>query len=110
MRAKVTAVYLGSVENSFVDKSNGETVFYRRANFSVRGTADTFILAVPKELDISVLKEYQDSFLLVDFRFDPKFNNFKGRLANVYPTEKIWKDAPLLAQSEEKAVAELHPF
>ncbi|WP_102374661.1 hypothetical protein [Raoultibacter massiliensis] len=110
MRAKVSAVYLGVVENSFVDKSNGETVFYRRANFSVRGTADTFILAVPKDLDISVLKDYQDSYLLVDFRFDPKFNTFKGRLVNVYPTEKVWKDAPSLSQSEEKAAAEVHPF
>lgn len=110
MRAKVSAVYLGSVENSFVDKSNGETVFYRKANFSVRGTAESFLLSIPKDLDASALKEYQDAYLLVDFRYDAKFNNFKGKLVNVYPSEKVWKDAPALSQSEEKAAAEVHSF
>ena len=55
MCAKVSAVYLGVVENSFVDKSNGETVFYRRANLSVRGTAESFLLSIPKDLDASAL-------------------------------------------------------
>lgn len=105
MRAKVKAVYLGSLCNDFKDKQTGEVISYRKAQFDVRGAMETFQLSVPKDLDCACLKEYQDAFLLVDFRYDDKFKNFKGRLVNVYPTEKAWLEASGLTQAEEREAA-----
>ncbi|WP_303201872.1 hypothetical protein [Raoultibacter timonensis] len=58
MRAKVTSAYLGSVGNPFADKSNGETIHYRKADFSVRGTDESFLLSIPKDLDASDKPEF----------------------------------------------------
>lgn len=105
MRAKVKAVYLGSLTKSFDNKSTGEKVEYRRAQFDIRGKMDTFVLGMPLDFDASLLKEYQDAYLLIDFAYDAKFNNFKGRLVNLYPDEKTWLAAPELSQAEEREAA-----
>lgn len=105
MRAKLSAVYLGIQENEFVKKDTGEVIAYRRAKFSTRGTMETFVLAVPKDLDCSLLSDYADAHMLVDFRFDEKFGTFKGRLLNVYPDAKAMSAAGNLSQSEERGTS-----
>ncbi|WP_302396357.1 hypothetical protein [Eggerthella sinensis] len=105
MRAKLSAVCLGIDENSFVKKDTGEVIEYRRAKFSTRGTTETFVLSVPKDVDCSSLSEYADAHMLVEFRFDEKYGTFKGRLLNLYPDAKAMAAASSLSQAEEREAA-----
>ena len=106
MRAKLFAVCLGIDQNSFVKRDTGEVIEYRRAKFSTRGTTETFVLSVPKDLECSLLSEYADAHMLVEFRFDEKFGTFKGRLLNLFPDAKAMAAAPLLSQSEVAEAAQ----
>lgn len=105
MRAKLSAVCLGIDQNSFVKRDTGEVIEYRRAKFSTRGTTETFVLSVPKDLECSLLSEYADAHMLVEFRFDEKYGTFKGRLLNLYPDVKAMVSASNLSQAEEREAA-----
>lgn len=101
MRAKLEAVFLGINENEFKDAKTGELVRYRRATFNVRDTPETFVLGVPSDLDTKLLKQYSDSYLLVDFRFNSNNNTFKGRLVDIYPDSKAMASSPLFTADEQ---------
>lgn len=102
MRAKLTGVYLGTLEKDFKDKQTGELITYRKAKFSTRGTMETFVLSLPMDFDASLLSDYQEAFMLVDFRFDEKYGTFKGRLLNLYPDAKAMAAASTLSQQEQR--------
>lgn len=106
MRAKLSAVCLGIEGKSFVKKETGEVIDYRRAKFSTRGTTETFVLSVPQDLDCSILSDYQDAHMLVEFRFDEKYGTFKGRLLNLYPDAKAMAAASTLSQMEQAETAQ----
>lgn len=103
MRAKLSAVCLGIEEKTFVKKDTGEVIAYRKAKFSTRGTTETFSLKVSLDFDVASLIEYQDAFLLVDFRFDDRYNAFTGRLVNLYPDAKSMAAASFRSRAEERA-------
>ncbi|QOS69864.1 hypothetical protein GS424_008525 [Eggerthella guodeyinii] len=110
MRAKLSAVCLGLEAKSFDKKDASgkvvEVIDYRRAKFSTRGTTETFVLSVPRDLDCSLLADYQDAHMLVEFRFDEKYGTFKGRLLNLFSDAKAMAAAPLLSQSEAAEAAQ----
>lgn len=98
MRAKVEAVFIGLEQNTFTDSKTKEVVEYRRATFNVRGTSETFVLGVPKDVDASKLVQYTDSFLIVDFRYQQNQGSYKGRLVSVLSDAKSLASAPLFDQ------------
>lgn len=102
MRAKVTAVFLGIQENSFIDKKTGEKIEFKRATFNVRNSSETFELGIPKDLDTTFLNQYQDAYLLLDLRYNQASRNYTGRVVNVYPDEDTMNFAPMLSQSESQ--------
>ena len=81
MLAKVCSVFTGYSKGDFVSE-DGEVIDWCNAAFSVPGTADE-------------LKPYRANFLLVDFRFDKKYNTYKGYIVKVFPSEAAMNADPL---------------
>ena len=92
MRAKIIGTFIGSVDNSFVNK-DGETIRFKKASFNVPGELENCVFKVPVQLDISSLVQYQPAYFVADFSYDPKYQNYTGRMRAVYPTEKALNDA-----------------
>ena len=95
MLAKVCSVFTGYSKGDFVSE-DGEVIDWCNAAFSVPGTADMLLLKVnQKEVEPDELKPYRANFLLVDFRFDKKYNTYKGYIVKVFPSEAAMNADPL---------------
>ena len=95
MLAKVCSVFTGYSKGDFVSE-DGEVIDWCNAAFSVPGTADMLLLKVnQKEVEPDELKPYRANFLLVDFRFDKKYNTYKGYIVKVFPSEAAMNAYPL---------------
>lgn len=95
MLSKVCSVFTGYSKGDFVSE-DGELIGWCNAAFSVPGTADTLVLKVnQKEVEPDDLKPYRANFLLVDFRFDKKYNTYKGYIVKVYDSEAAMNADPL---------------
>ena len=78
MLSKVCSVFTGFSRGEF-EGEKGDKIEWCNAAFSVPGTADTFLLKVNlDEVDPGLLKPYKANYLMVDFRYDSKFKNWKG--------------------------------
>ena len=95
MLTKVGSVFLGFSNGDFVTE-DGEKIDWCNAAFSPPGTADTFVLKVNQDkVDPDVLTPYRVNFLLVDFRYDKKYNTYKGYIVKVFPSEAAMNADPL---------------
>lgn len=95
MLTKVASVFLGFSSGDFVSE-DGEKIDWCNAAFSVPSTADTFVLKVNQDkVDPDVLTPYRVNFLLVDFRYDKKYNTYKGYIVDVFDSEADMNAAPL---------------
>lgn len=95
MLVKMCSVFTGFSNGDFVS-DDGVKIDWCNAAFSVPGTADTFVLRVNQdECDPEELAPYRANFLLVDFRYDKKFNTFKGYICKIYPNEAAMNAEPL---------------
>ena len=99
MLAKVCSVFTGyyKKKTGWVGvEEDGEVIDWCNAAFSVPGTADMLLLKVnQKEVEPDELKPYRANFLLVDFRFDKKYNTYKGYIVKVFPSEAAMNADPL---------------
>lgn len=96
MRAKVVGIFIGSVDNSFVNK-DGETIRFKKASFNVPGELENCVFKVPVQLDLTSLVPYEKAYFVADFAYDSKYQNYTGRIRALYPTEKALNDAdPML--------------
>ena len=87
MMTKACSVFMGFSSGEFEGES-GDKVRWCNAAFSVPGTADTFILKVDQdEVDPKQLKPYRANYLLIDFRYDSKFKNWKGVIVEVFASK-----------------------
>ena len=93
MRAKVQAVFIGKVENSFKD-DDGNSVEYKQISINVPGEMDSCIVSVPKDVDFNNLVPYQPCFLILEFRFNHQYRNYKARVV------KICKDSADLVNTD----------
>lgn len=95
MLTKVGSVFLGFSNGDFVTE-DGEKIDWCNAAFSTPGTADTFVLKVNQDkVDPGSLNPYRVNFLLVDFRYDKKYNTYKGYIVDVFGSEADMNAAPL---------------
>ncbi|WP_304426548.1 hypothetical protein [uncultured Adlercreutzia sp.] len=95
MLAKVCSVFTGYSKGDF-EGEKGEKIKWCNAAFSVPGTADQFILKVNlDEVNPDLLVAYKANYLMVDFRYDKKFNNWKGYIVQVFSTRDEMEEAPL---------------
>ena len=95
MLAKVCSVFTGYSKGDF-EGEKGETIKWCNAAFSVPGSADTFLLKVnTDEVNPDLLVPYKANYLMVDFRFDKKFNNWKGYIVEVFQSRTDMEAAPL---------------
>ena len=95
MLTKVGSVFLGFSNGDFVTE-DGEKIDWCNAAFSTPGTADTFLLKVNQDkVDPDVLTPYRVNFLLVDFRYDKKYNTYKGYIVDVFDSEADMNASPL---------------
>lgn len=95
MLAKTCSVFVGYSKGEF-EGEKGDTIDWCNAAFSVPGTADTFLLKVNlKEVNPDLLVPYKGNYLLVDFRYDKKFNNWKGYIVKVFDSEEAMNAEPL---------------
>lgn len=93
MLAKVCSVFTGFSKGDFKTE-DGEVIDWCNAAFSVPGTADTFLLKVrTEEVDPNRLKPYRANYLMVDFRYDSKFKNWKGYIVEVYDSRALFDAA-----------------
>lgn len=94
MLTKVGSVFLGFSNGDFVT-DDGEKIDWCNAAFSTPGTADTFVLKVNQDkVDPGSLNPYRVNFLLVDFRYDKKYNTYKGYIVDVFDSEADMNAAP----------------
>lgn len=95
MLTKVGSVFLGFSNGDFLT-DDGEVIDWCNAAFSTPGTADTFVLKVNQDkVDPGSLNPYRVNFLLVDFRYDKKYNTYKGYIVDVFDSEADMNAAPL---------------
>lgn len=95
MLSKVCSVFTGFSRGEF-EGEKGDKIEWCNAAFSVPGTADTFLLKVNlDEVDPGLLKPYKANYLMVDFRYDSKFKNWKGYIVRVFPSRKEFDAAPV---------------
>ena len=94
MRAKLSASFIGNVDSTFKN-SDGEEIAYRQAMFAVLGEMEAPVFSIPKELDISMLRPGEVAHMVVDFRYNAQYKNFKGRVVALYPTDKALADADI---------------
>lgn len=92
MRSKLSAIFVGGVDSSFQNK-DGDTIEFRQGRFAIPGEMETPIFSFPKGLDISNLKPMEPAHMVVDFRYNDQYKNFKARVVAIYPTEKALNDA-----------------
>lgn len=93
MQAKVCSVFTGFSRGEF-EGEKGDTIQWCNAAFSVPGTADTFLLKVNlDEVDPNLLKPYKANYLMVDFRYDSKFKNWKGYIVGVFENRRLFDEA-----------------
>lgn len=100
MLTKVASVFLGFSSGDFVSE-DGEKIDWCNAAFSTPGTADTNVLKVNQDkVDPDVLTPYRVNFLLVDFRYDKKYNTYKGYIVDVFDSEADMNAFPLQVPDE----------
>ena len=88
-------MFLGFSNGDFLT-DDGEVIDWCNAAFSTPGTADTFVLKVNQDkVDPGSLNPYRVNFLLVDFRYDKKYNTYKGYIVDVFDSEADMNAAPL---------------
>ena len=93
MLTKVGSVFLGFSNGDFL---TDDVIDWCNAAFSTPGTADTFVLKVNQDkVDPGSLNPYRVNFLLVDFRYDKKYNTYKGYIVDVFDSEADMNAAPL---------------
>lgn len=85
MLANVKSVFIGLTTREFKN-DKGETIEFTRASFAVPDSADTFVLGVPQDVDVSALRPYKSCDIIVDFQYNSQYNNFKGKLHEVLPS------------------------
>lgn len=100
MRAKVEAVFIGKVENSFKN-DDGETIDYRQIAVNVPGEMDSCVLSVPKDVEFDNLVPYQPCFLIVDFRFNHQYRNYKARVVRIVADADELANVPLYYDNVE---------
>lgn len=101
MRAKVEGIFIGKVENSFKD-NEGQTVEYKQIAVNIPGELESNILSVPKDVDFTNLVPYQPCFLIVDFRFNSQYRNYKARVVRILADGKELAAVPLYYDDVEK--------
>ena len=113
MLSKVCSVFTGFSRGEF-EGEKGDKIEWCNAAFSVPGTADTFLLKVNlDEVDPGLLKPYKANYLMVDFRYDSKFKNWKGYIVGVFPNREefdaasVDADIPVELFDESPAEASL---
>lgn len=88
MRAKVIGVFIGITEGEFKPDNSSDTIKFRNASFAVRNSAETFVLKVRADADMSHLRQFDDAYMLVDCRYDAKFKNYTCRIIQCFANEK----------------------
>lgn len=87
MKSKVIARFIGGVDSTFKN-DKGEEIAFRQGRFGIPGEMETPIFRFPAELDTSLLEPFQTAYLVVDFRYNDQYKNFKGYVDAIYPDEK----------------------
>lgn len=67
----------------------------QRRPFPSRHRRQLLLKVNQKEVEPDELKPYRANFLLVDFRFDKKYNTYKGYIVKVFPSEAAMNADPL---------------
>lgn len=94
MKAKVIATFIGGVSSSFKN-DKGEEIPYRQGMFAVLGEMEAPVFSIPEDVSLASLTPGQVAYMVVDFRYNSQFKNFKGRVAALYPDEKALAAAKL---------------